>query len=216
VLFSIALPLALYFSPPDYQQKEAVRIMYVHVPAAFLSLFLYVVMAGFSALYYVWHIKVASHIAFICAKLGSYLTLLALITGSLWGKPMWGTFWVWDARLTSELVLFFLYVGYLALRQAIPEPKQAAKLSSLLALVGVVNVPVVHFSVYWWYTLHQGPSLGSLQGGHLAPAMLAPLLLMLTAFFMVTLAAVLSQLRLTLLIEESHTTWALSPLKELA
>jgi heme exporter protein C len=151
-LILLGLYYALFNSPADYQQGESVRIMYVHVPAAWMALFCYTVIAGASAVGFIWKHPLADVAAKEAAPIGASFTLLALATGSIWGKPMWGAWWVWDARLTSVLILFFLYVGYLALWEAIEDPTRAARAAAILALVGVVNVPVIHFSVEWWKT----------------------------------------------------------------
>jgi heme exporter protein C len=176
------LYLALVASPPDYQQGESVRIMYVHVPAAWMALFCYTVLAGASAVALIWKHPLADLAAKATAPVGAAFTFLALLTGSLWGKPMWGTWWVWDARLTSVLVLFFLYLGYIALNGAFDDPTRGAKASAVLALVGFVNVPIIKFSVDWWNTLHQPASLLRAGGPAIHESMLAPLLLMALAF----------------------------------
>ncbi|WP_372725584.1 heme ABC transporter permease, partial [Immundisolibacter sp.] len=154
----------LAVAPADYQQGDSYRIMFIHVPAAWLSMFTYMVMAGGAFVFLVWRMKLADMLAKCCAPLGAAFTLLTLVTGSLWGKPMWGTWWAWDARLTSELVLLFLYLGLIALRGAIDEPQRAGRATALLTLVGVVNIPIIHFSVDWWNTLHQPASLTRMDG----------------------------------------------------
>jgi len=153
VLLLAGLYLGLFVAPADYQQGESYRIMFIHVPAAWMSMFIYMLMAGAGAVALVWNIKLAEIFANSCAPIGASFTFLALATGSLWGKPMWGTWWAWDARLTSELILFFLYIGYMALQASIDDPRRAARAAAILALVGVVNIPVIHFSVEWWNTL---------------------------------------------------------------
>jgi heme exporter protein C len=181
-LTAVGLYLALVASPPDYQQGESVRIMYVHVPAAWMALFCYANMAGAAAVGLIWRHPVAELAARATAPIGACFTLLALLTGSLWGKPMWGTWWVWDARLTSVLVLFFLYLGYMALNSAFDDPGRGARASAILALVGLVNLPVIKYSVDWWNTLHQPASVVRLDGPAIHPSMLAPLLVMAAAF----------------------------------
>ena len=169
--------LGLFIAPADYQQGESVRIMYVHVPTAWLSLFIYVVMATAGAIGLIWRIKMAYVISICSAPIGAAFTALALITGAIWGAPIWGTWWVWDARLTSELILLFLYVGVMALYYAFDERKTAERASALLAVVGVVIVPIIHYSVEWWSSLHQGATVFR-EGGPAMPAsMLKPLLL---------------------------------------
>ena len=169
ILLGYGLYQGLFVAPPDYQQGESVRIMFIHVPAAWMSMFVYMVLASSGAIGLIWNMRLADMAATASAPIGASFTLLALVTGSLWGKPMWGTWWAWDARLTSELLLFFLYLGFMALQAAIDDPRRAARAGALLALVGVVNIPVIHFSVEWWNTLHQpaaiirpgGPSIDS-------------------------------------------------------
>ena len=183
VIFGAAgLYLGLFQAPADYQQGESVRIMYVHVPAAWMALFCYTSMAAASATALIWKHPLADLAARSTAPIGICFTFLALITGSLWGKPMWGTWWVWDARLTSVLVLFFLYLGYMALVNAFDDRARGAKAAAVLALVGFVNVPIIKFSVDWWNSLHQPASVLKLGGPSIDPSMLAPLLLMALAF----------------------------------
>lgn len=181
-LTAVGLYGALLASPPDYQQGEAVRIMYVHVPAAWMALFIYTTMAAASCAALVWRHPLADLVAQAAAPIGASFTFLALATGSLWGKPMWGAWWVWDARLTSVLVLFFLYLGHIALSRAFDDPVRGAKAAAVLALVGFVNIPIIHFSVLWWNTLHQPASVFRLGGPTIDPAMLWPLLVMALGF----------------------------------
>ena len=186
----VGLYLALFVAPPDYQQGESVRIMFVHVPAAWMALCVYAVMAVISAVALIWKHPVADLSAKAAAPIGAAFTAVALITGALWGQPMWGTWWVWDARLTSVLILLFLYFGYMALWQAIDDPAKAARAAAILALVGAVNIPIIHFSVEWWNTLHQPASVFRIGGPTIHPSMLVPLLLMavgFTAFFVAVL-----------------------------
>lgn len=173
----------LYLAPADYQQGDAFRIIYIHVPSAFLSLAVYVFMASCALCFLIWRVKLLDTLAAASASLGAWFTFLALVTGAIWGKPMWGAWWVWDARLTSELILLFLYLGYIALRNAIPDNEQKARASSVLAVIGVVNIPIIHYSVYWWNTLHQGATLSRLARPAIDEAMLYPLLAMIVAFF---------------------------------
>jgi heme exporter protein C len=188
-LLAIGVYLALFVAPPDYQQGEAVRIMYVHVPAAWMASFVYGLLALASAVAIIWRHPLADIAAQSAAPLGAGFTLLCLVTGSLWGERMWGTWWVWDARLTSVLVLFFLYLGYMALVNAFDEPGRGARAGAILALVGVVNLPIIKFSVDWWNTLHQPASVFRLGGPTIAASMLWPLLIMALGFtlFFVTL-----------------------------
>jgi heme exporter protein C len=182
----LALALGLYFglfaSPPDYQQGDTVRIMYVHVPAATMGEGVFVFMAIASIIALVWKHPLADLAAKAAAPIGAGFTALALVTGSLWGEPMWGTWWVWDARLTSVLVQFFLYLGYMALWQAFEDPAKAAKASSILAIVGVINVPIIKFSVDWWNTLHQPSSIFRSGGPSIDASMLVPFFIMMVAY----------------------------------
>lgn len=190
LLMAVGLVWGLGFAPPDYQQGDSVRIMYVHVPSAWMALFIYTFMAGASAVALIWKHPLADVAAKAAAPIGAVFTALALATGSLWGKPMWGAWWVWDARLTSVLVLLFLYLGYMALWSAIEDPVRAGKAAAILALAGVVNVPVIKFSVDWWNTLHQPASVFRFDGPTIDASMLWPLLV--TALgFTVLFAAVL-------------------------
>lgn len=176
------LYLALIGSPGDYQQGQSVRIMYVHVPSAWMAMFVYTVMAVASAMALIWRHPLAEVAAKASAPIGACFTFLALVTGSLWGKPMWGTYWVWDARLTSVLVLFFLYLGYMALSEAFDDEQRGLRAASILALVGFVNVPIIKFSVEWWNTLHQPASVMKMGGPSIHASMLWPLVLMALAF----------------------------------
>lgn len=191
LLFATGLIWALAFAPADYQQGDGFRILYVHVPAAAFSMGVYVAMAVSGGIGLIWRLKLAPLIARSCAPIGAAFTFLALATGSLWGKPMWGTWWVWDARLTSELILLFLYLGYLALQEAIDDRDTAARATAVLALVGLVNIPIIHYSVEWWYTLHQGATIFKLGKPAIAPAMLWPLLVMMAAYALLAVLAVL-------------------------
>ncbi len=189
ILLIIGLYLALFASPADYQQGETVRIMYVHVPAAWMGLMVYTTMAVASAVALIWKHPLADLVAKSSAPIGAGFTFVCLVTGSLWGEPMWGTWWVWDARLTSMLILLFLYLGYIALVDAFDDPTKGAKAAAILALVGFVNIPIIKFSVDWWNTLHQPASVAKMGGPSIDSAMLWPLLIMAVAFtcFYVTL-----------------------------
>lgn len=196
--FAAGLYYALIASPPDYQQGETVRIMYVHVPAAWMALFVYTMMAVASVVSLIWRHPLADVAARAAAPIGACFTALALVTGMLWGEPMWGTWWVWDARLTSVLVLFFLYLGYMALVRAIDNPAAAARAGAILALVGFVNVPIIKFSVDWWNTLHQPASVMKMGGPSIHPDMLLPLLLMAAAFKLYFVVVLLWRMRAAL------------------
>lgn len=199
--------LGLVVAPADYEQGESYRIIYVHVPAAWMSMFVYVVMAVSSAIFLIWRMKLADVVAAASAPIGAGFTLIALVTGSLWGKPMWGTWWVWDGRLTSELLLLFLYLGYMALRGAFEQPRTAEKAAAILAVVGVVNIPVIHFSVEWWNTLHQPATITKLDKPSMHPSMLRPLLLMVLAFQLLYFVNLATRVRTGLLRREARSSW---------
>ena len=198
LMFILGIPIALVTSPPDYQQGDTVRIMYIHVPSAWSMIMVYCVMASGSAAFLIWRHPMASIVAKASAPIGTVFTALALVTGMLWGEPMWGVFWVWDARLTSTLILFFIYLGYLALADAFEDPERGDKAAAILALVGSVNIPIIHFSVEWWNTLHQ-PSIISTSGISLSNQMLLPLFLMLGAFTSFYVAVLVLRIRSELL-----------------
>ena len=173
----------LVLAPPDYLQGDGFRIIYVHVPTAYLGMLAYVVMAINAAIGFVWRMKMAHAVAVSAAPLGASFTFLALVTGGIWGKPMWGTYWQWaDARLMSMLMLFFLYLGYMVLRASFDDRDKADRVSAILAVVGVINIPIIHYSVEWWSTLHQGPTIAKLDEPSITMDMLAPLLIMIVGF----------------------------------
>ena len=192
---AVGLYLALLASPADYQQGQTVRIMYVHVPAAWMAMFIYASMAGAAAAGFIWKHPLADLYTKAAAPIGAVLTAVCLITGSIWGAPMWGTWWVWDARLTSVLILFFLYLGYLALVTAFDDPVRGLKAGAILVLVGVVNLPIIKFSVDWWNTLHQPASVSRLGTPAVHETMLAPLLVMAVAFLALHVILVIWRLR---------------------
>ena len=207
ILLTLGLSYGLWFSPIDYQQQEAFKIIYVHVPVAFASLSIYVIIGVMSFTYLVWRIKLADIIATASAPVGASFTLLALLTGSIWGKPMWGTWWVWDARLTSELILLFLYFGYMGLRSAIIEPKKAAKACAIIGVIGLIDIPIIHFSVQWWQTLHQGPTLSKFSKPEMATEMLIPLLIMIIGFYIFFVSCILCLSRAEILSRERRQLW---------
>lgn len=207
LLFVVGLYQGLVVAPPDYQMGDSYRIIFIHVPSAWLSMFSYFVMAVSAGIGLVWHIKVSDLVARSVAPLGAMFTFCALVTGSLWGKPTWGTYWVWDARLTSELVLLFLFIGYIALSNAIEDRRTASRASAVLALVGLINLPIIHFSVEWWNTLHQGATVSKLGRPSIDTRMLIPLLIMFFAFNFYFLSAMLYRLRCELLSQERRTQW---------
>ncbi len=197
----------LILAPTDYQQGESYRIIYVHVPAAWMSLFIYIVMATAGVVVMVWRMKLAEVVMISCAPIGAMFTFLALVTGSVWGKPMWGTWWVWDARLTSELLLLFLYLGVLGLYNAIEDKRIAARAVSILAIVGVINIPIIHYSVEWWNSLHQGPTVLKAGGPGMDTSMLIPLLVMAMSFKVYFIINLLQRCRAELLERERNSKW---------
>ena len=208
VLVAYATYAGLFVAPADYQQGDAFRIIYVHVPAAFLSMITYMIMAISAGIGLIWRIKLAHAVAAAAAPLGAWFTFLALATGSIWGRPMWGTWWEWgDPRLTSELIMLFLYFGYMALRGAIDDTAKADKASAVLALVGAVNVPIIHFSVEWWSSLHQGATLVREGGPAMDMSMLYPLLAMILGFKLLFSALLLRRVRTEVLYRERRTRW---------
>jgi heme exporter protein C len=194
-LFAVGLYWGLVLAPEDYQQGDSARIMFVHVPAAWCALMAYSAMAVASFVSLVWRHALADVAAKSMAPAGMIFTLICLVTGALWGKPMWGTYWVWDARLTSMLILFFIYLGYLALWAAIDEPQKAARAAAILCLVGVINIPIVKFSVDWWYTLHQEASVFRMDGPAMPMEFLAPLFVMAFAYSFLFGAVTLAGMR---------------------
>ena len=207
LLGAAALYGGLVLAPPDYQQGDDYRIIFVHVPCAWMSLFIYAVMGMAAFIAMVWRIKLAEVVAMASAPIGGAFTFITLVTGSLWGQRMWGTWWTWDARLTSELVLLFLYLGIIGLYHSIEDRRQAARAAAFLALIGVVNVPIVHFSVNWWNTLHQGSTVRLLGPSTMAQAMIWPLLTMMLATKCYYVASLLGRTRVDLLSLESGKDW---------
>jgi len=210
-IFLLLLVAGLYggliLAPPDYQQGESYRIIFVHVPSAWMSLFIYMVMAACGVVILVWRMKIAEIVLISSAPIGASFTFLALATGSLWGKPMWGTWWVWDARLTSELILLFLYLGVIGLHGAIEDKRIAARAIAILAIVGMVNIPIIHYSVEWWNSLHQGATVTKFDKPSIHWSMLIPLLLMALAFQVYYLLALLQSCRAELLQRERNNKW---------
>lgn len=210
-LCMLALLYGLYgglvLAPPDYQQGESFRIIYVHVPSAWMSMFIYTFMAVLSGIHLIWRMKLADIMATASAPIGASFTFLALVTGSLWGKPMWGTYWVWDARLTSELILLFLYLGIMALRSAIDDQRSAGRATAVLTLVGVVNIPIIHYSVVWWNTLHQPATVTKLDTPSIHIDMLIPLLVMTLAFQFYFFTVALMRARNEVLQREHKASW---------
>ena len=207
IFFITGLYGGLVLAPADYQQGDSFRIIYLHVPAAWMSLFVYLIIAFSGAISLIWHIKITDIIARSSAPIGASFTFLALATGALWGKPMWGTYWVWDARLTSELILLFLYLGYIALQSAFDDKRIAARAGAILALIGVINIPIIHYSVEWWSTLHQGPTISKLDKPSIHLSMLIPLILMVVAFKTFYITTLLIRARSEILEYECNTSW---------
>lgn len=215
LLLFIGLGWGLIFAPPDYQQGEAFRIIYIHVPTAFMSILLYAVMGFCAVLLLVWRIKLAGLMLNGLAQTGALMAFLALITGSIWGKPMWGTWWVWDARLTSELILLFIYLAILAIGRTFKLREQGDKIVAVLSLVGMMDLPIIHYSVYWWNTLHQGATLSLLSKPKIALPMLYPLIISLIGFGLYCLWSVFSKARQELLIRERRQAWVKILLEEI-
>jgi len=208
LLVAYGVYAGLFLAPADYQQGDAFRIIYIHVPSAYLSMLAYMTMAVSAAIGLIWRIKLSHAVAAAAAPLGAWFTFLALATGSIWGRPMWGTWWEWgDPRLTSELIMLFVYFGYMALRAAIDDTAKADKASAVLALVGAVNVPIIHFSVEWWSSLHQGATLLRKDGPAMDPSMLYPLLAMILAFTFLFGALLMRRIRTEVLFRERRTRW---------
>ncbi len=197
----------LVLAPADYQQGDGFRIIYVHVPSAFMSVFVYTLMATAAGIGLIWRIKLAHAVAAAAAPIGAWFTFLALATGSIWGKPMWGTWWAWEARLTSELILLFLFLGYMALRSANDDIGKADRASGLLAVVGVVNVPIIHYSVVWWNSLHQGPTIIKLGQPAITGDMLWPLLIMIAGFGCYFATVLMIRTRSQVLQRERNSRW---------
>jgi heme exporter protein C len=202
------LYIGFFLAPTDFQQSEAYRIIFIHVPAAWMSMFIYLVMAFWGAIGLAFNTRLSFMMARALAPTGALFTFIALWTGALWGKPMWGAWWVWDARLTSELILLFLYVGIIALWAAIDDVKRGDRAGSLLTLIGVINVPIIYFSVQWWNTLHQGASISLTKAPSMAAIMLQGMLVMAIAAWLYTIAVALVRVRRIILERERHTDWA--------
>lgn len=201
-------------APADYQQGDAFRIIYVHVPAAWMSLFIYIVMAVQAVIAIIWRIKISEIVVISSASIGASFTFIALVTGSLWGKPMWGTWWTWDARLTSELILLFIYLGIIMLYNAFDDKRTASRAIAILTLVGVVNIPIIHYSVIWWNTLHQGATVSKLDKPSIATEMLIPLLLMAIAFKLYYFLALFQRVKVEILDREFNSQWVKNLTKE--
>src|SRR5437667_6336666 len=207
VLAAVGLYIGLGLAPTDFQQGEAYRIIFIHVPSAWMSMFIYLVMAGWSALALGFNTRLSAMMAQALAPTGALMTLIALVTGSLWGRPTWGTYWAWDARMTSELILLFLYLGVIALRNGIDDPRRADKACSVLTLVGAVNVPIIYFSVKWWNTLHQGSTISMTAAPKMAAIMVTALGLMTLATWGYAIAVALIRVRAIIVERERGASW---------
>jgi heme exporter protein C len=208
VLFLVpGLYISFFLAPTDAQQGEAYRIIFIHVPAAWMSMFLYLAMAFWAGIGLAFNTRLSSMMASAIAPTGALMTFIALWTGALWGKPMWGAWWVWDARLTSELILLFLYMGFMSLQASIDDPRRADKAGAVIALVGAINVPIIYFSVKWWNTLHQGASVSLTRSPSMAKTMLLGMLIMALAFWMYSIAVILLRARATMLERERNSDW---------
>lgn len=207
LLIAIGTYGGLVLAPPDYQQGDAFRIIYVHVPSAYLSTMIYALMAVASAIGLIWRIKLAHAVAASAAPIGASFTALALASGMLWGKPMWGAYWAWDPRLTSELILLFIYFGYISLRASFEDVNKADRASGVLAVVGVINLPIIHYSVIWWSSLHQGPTIKKLGSPSIVGDMLWPLLTMILAFTLFFAAILLFRVKAEVLEREKNSRW---------
>ena len=207
ILTIAGLYIAFFVAPTDFQQGEGYRIIFIHVPAAWMGMMIFVIMAFWSAIGLAWNTRLAFVMARALAPTGAMFTLVALWTGAFWGKPMWGAWWVWDARLTSTLILLFLYVGFMALQAAIDDTRRADRAGALLNLVGVINVPIIYFSVTWWNTLHQGASVSLTRAPSMAQTMLWGMLIMALAAWMYTIAVALARARTLVLERERQTEW---------
>ncbi|MGZ9202220.1 MAG: heme ABC transporter permease CcmC [Caulobacteraceae bacterium] len=208
ILAVMGLYISFFLAPTDFQQGEGYRIIFIHVPTAWMSMFIYVIMAFWSAIGLAWNTRLSFVMARALAPTGAMFTFVALWTGAFWGKPMWGAWWVWDARLTSELILLFLYVGFMALQAAIDDPRRADRAGALLNLVGVLNVPIIYFSVKWWNTLHQGSSVSLTRAPSMAQTMLWGMLIMALAAWMYAIAVSLARARTLIIERERRTDWA--------
>lgn len=207
VLMVAGLWIGFAVAPADFQQGEGYRIIFVHVPASWMSMIIYLAMAFWSVFGLTFNTRLSGMMTRALAPTGALFAFLSLWTGALWGKPMWGAWWVWDARLTSELILFFLYLGYIALTSAIDDTRRSDRAGALIAIVGAINVPIIYFSVKWWNTLHQGASVSLAKAPSMAALMLWGMLLVAMAFWMYSVALVLYRVRTLILQRESHATW---------
>lgn len=213
VLTLVGMYIGFFVAPTDFQQGEAYRIIFIHVPASWMSMVIYLAMAFWAIIGLTFNSRVSGMMASALAPTGALMAFLSLWTGAFWGKPMWGTYWVWDARLTSELILLFLYIGFIALQAAIDDPRRADKAAAVIAIVGAINVPIIYFSVKWWNTLHQGASVSITKGSSMASTMLTAMLIMGLAFWAYSIAIALYRVRTIILEREQHTDWVKNDLE---
>ncbi|MDX6443856.1 MAG: heme exporter protein [Blastocatellia bacterium] len=207
LLFIVGLYVGFFVAPTDFQQGEAYRIIFIHVPAAWMGMMLYVLMAVYAGIGWAFNARLGSMMATAIAPTGAIFTFIALVTGSLWGRPAWGVWWVWDARLTSTLILMFLYIGFISLQSSIDDPRRADRAGAVLALVGVINVPIIYFSVQWWNSLHQGATIRIANKPTMAPTMLAAMLILLAACWLYSIAVVLVRVRYIIQERERQSPW---------
>src|SRR4030095_7594642 len=206
ILFAVGMFVGFFIAPPDFQQKEVYRIIFIHVPAAWMGMFLYVLMAIYAGIGWAFNARLSSMMASAIAPTGAMFTFLSLVTGAFWGKPTWGTWWAWDARMTSTLILLFLYIGFISLQASIDDARRADRAGAVLALVGVINVPIIYFSVQWWNTLHQGATLTA-RSFKMAPSMLSAMFVLMGACWMYSIAVVLVRVRLIIKERERDAPW---------
>jgi heme exporter protein C len=211
VLFAIGLYLSFFVAPTDFQQGNSYRIIFIHVPAAWMGMFLYVLLAVYAGIGWAFNARLASMMATAIAPTGAIFTFISLVTGSLWGRPAWGVYWVWDARMTSTLILMFLYIGFISLQSSIEDTRRADRAGAVLALVGLINVPIIYFSVQWWNTLHQGATIRIANKPTMAPAMLAAMLVLLAACWIYSIAIVLMRVRCIISERERDAPWLAEP-----
>src|ERR687897_2247898 len=207
ILFVVGLYVGFFIAPTDFQQGDAYRIIFIHVPAAWMGMFLYVLMAIYAGIGWAFNARLSSMMASAIAITGAMFTALSLVTGAFWGKPTWGTWWAWDARMTSTLILLFLYIGFISLQASIDDTRRADRAGAVLALVGVINVPIIYFSVQWWNTLHQGASIRILGKPTIAAPMLAAMLIMLAACWLYSIAISLARVRIIIREREQSASW---------
>ena len=207
ILFAIGLYLSFFVAPVDFQQGNSYRIIFIHVPAAWMGMFLYILLAVYAGVGWAFNARLGSMMATAIAPTGAIFTFISLVTGSLWGKPAWGVYWIWDARMTSTLILMFLYIGFISLQSSIEDARRADRAGAVLALVGLINIPIIYFSVQWWNTLHQGATIRIANKPTMAPSMLAAMLVLMAACWVYSIAVVLVRVRYIIKERESEAPW---------